>query len=335
MYHLIRPLLFKMDAEDAHEFIKKSIASLPSTYRFFCRENYSKAQKDLRFTQKIGDLVCPYPVGIAAGLDKNAEMMDFWRHFPLGQIEVGTVTVRPQEGNPRPRLFRLKEEQSLLNRMGFNNDGSDIVLERLERYRHRYGWKSGGPLIGVNIGKNKETSLEAAHREYALLAQKFKGVADYIAINISSPNTSDLRNLQSADYLENLLEKVKEKAEGKTLLLKISPDLTLQEVDEIFSLCQRMKVSGIIVTNTTIIKEVGVGGVSGKMLFERAKIIRQHLLELNKGNEQFSIIGSGGFSKVEEMKDFWEKGGSLIQLYSALIYEGPGIFEKIRSCMLS
>jgi dihydroorotate dehydrogenase len=268
-----------------------------------------------------------FPVGLAAGLDKNAEAIDFFTKIPFGCVEVGTVTPKPQQGNPKPRMFRLKEEESLLNRMGFNNQGADKV------FSHIQGSKRHGKVLGVNLGKNKVTSQEMAPRDYKVLFEKFSGIADYLVVNVSSPNTPGLRDLQNIESLRLIFEELVtlRVSQKVPLYLKISPDLSFDDLPGIIALAREFNLSGIIATNTTIRKDIGVGGISGKLLHNKARDMRAKLLELVEKGESLEIIGVGGISHFDDLKEFWSLGGKVCQIYTSFIYHGPQILHHFSS----
>ncbi len=266
------------------------------------------------------------PIGLAAGLDKNAEALSFLTSLPFGFVELGTVTPKPQAGNDKPRLFRYPEEESLRNRMGFNNFGADVVLENLLKARRR------GKIIGANLGKNKVTSNEDAPSDYALLYEKFAPHSDYLVINVSSPNTPGLRDLLKDAGLRQIFEAVDQKrsAVKKPLLVKVSPDMALEELSSVVGLVNEFKLDGIIATNTTIMKERGEGGMSGRVLTKKARETREYLLkEIKHSKSDCVLIGVGGFSGFNDLMDFWRAGGSLVQIYSAFIFQGPQILFDI------
>lgn len=269
------------------------------------------------------------PFGLAAGFDKNAEALEFLSRLPFGFLEIGTVTLSPQEGNEKPRLFRMPHEESLRNRMGFNNLGAEQVLANINSYQER------SVPIGINLGKNKSTPNEFAHNDYSLLYKKLSPVADYLVINVSSPNTPHLRDLLKESGLRDIFMAVKKERDQypKPLYVKISPDMTFQEIDHVILLVKEFALSGIIATNTSIMKEKGEGGVSGKLIYQKAKSIRSFLLQRLKETPTIELIGVGGFSSFEEMNDYWREGGRLIQLYTSFIYQGPTLLFQLESTL--
>ncbi len=310
-------MAFKLDAEVAHELTIKSMNYLapwvnnrPSDPRFHC------SSFGLNFKN---------PIGLAAGLDKNAEAISFLSYLPFGFIEVGTVTPVPQAGNAKPRLFRYPDEESLRNCMGFNNLGMDLVFKNIENANRRE------KILGVNLGKNKITPNELAKNDYATLYQKFAPIADYLVINVSSPNTPGLRDLLQDSGLREIFQEValKRKVCARPLLVKVSPDMTHEELTSVVELVKEFNLTGIIATNTTIMPERGAGGVSGKLLFQKARLTRQYLLEQLKETPEIELIGVGGFGSFEDCLDFWSRGGKLIQLYSSFVFQGPKILHDI------
>ncbi len=266
------------------------------------------------------------PVGLAAGLDKNAEAIAFLTHLPFGFIEIGTVTPKPQAGNDRPRLFRYPAEESLRNRMGFNNQGAEAVLEHLKHAKKR------NKIIGANLGKIKVTTNEEAPKEYASLYKIFAPHADYLVINVSSPNTPGLRDLLSDKGLRLIFEAVALEREffRKPLLVKVSPDMDSTQLASVVGLAREFSLDGIIATNTTIMPERGEGGISGRLLTRKARETREILLqEIKATNAQLELIGVGGISDFEDLMDFWKAGGKLAQIYSAFVFKGPAFLYEI------
>jgi dihydroorotate dehydrogenase len=276
------------------------------------------------------------PIGLAAGFDKNATMFNDLEYLGFGFIEIGTVTPKAQNGNERPRLFRLIKDKAILNRMGFNNDGLHAVKERLKKR------KKTRLIIGGNIGKNKLTSNEKAIDDYKLCFDELFDVVDYFVVNVSSPNTPNLRELQEKEPLMKILSELQimnfQKSFQKPILLKIAPDLSFEQLDDIIEIVQETKIAGVIATNTTInrsdlktenafVESLGPGGISGKPLSKRSTDVIKYLHE--KSNASFPIIGVGGIHSPEDAIEKIRAGASLIQLYTGFIYEGPAIVKKI------
>ena len=281
------------------------------------------------------------PFGMAAGFDKNAEMVKELGQLGFSHVEIGTVTRHAQEGNPKPRLFRLKKDLSLINRMGFNNDGADAVARRLEKLRSS---SRNLPVIGVNIGKSKITELEDAVSDYEYSAEKLAPFADYIAVNVSSPNTPGLRSLQAIDQLEPILKGVIAKAAGKPVLVKIAPDLADEDVLGVAALATKLGLSGVIATNTTVsrsslktdsqsVAAMGAGGLSGPVLKDRSIEVLK-LLRANLPSE-IAIISVGGVFSSSDVSQRLELGASLVQGYTGFVYEGPLWARKINRGLLS
>ncbi len=317
LYPLFKNIAFKFDAELAHELTIKSMKLLAPWV--------NNIPTDSRFQLNAMGLNFKSPIGLAAGLDKNAEAIGFLSYLPFSFIEVGTVTPLPQSGNLKPRLFRYPKEESLRNCMGFNNHGMDAVLKNIQNADRRE------KILGVNLGKNKITENVNAHLDYAKLYEKFAPYSDYLVINVSSPNTPGLRDLLQDSGLREIFKavSVKRKLNPKPLLVKVSPDMSLEELSSVVNLVKEYSLSGIIATNTTIIPERGAGGVSGKILYEKAKLTRTFLLNALRETPEIELIGVGGFSNYEQILDFWKEGGKLVQLYSAFVFQGPGILFDI------
>ncbi|HCN83835.1 MAG TPA: dihydroorotate dehydrogenase (quinone), partial [Sphingobacteriaceae bacterium] len=274
------------------------------------------------------------PVGLAAGFDKNAEWVEELGNLGFGFIETGTVTPLPQPGNDRPRMFRLPDDAALINRMGFNNQGVDVVADRLRRV------KRNGLIIGGNIGKNKHTPNEDALGDYIKCFDRLFDVVDYFVVNVSSPNTPGLRELQEKEPLKNILGTLQQRNRkndiSRPILLKIAPDLTDSQLDDIVEIVKETGISGVIATNTTIsrddLKAPGslkeqAGGLSGKPLAKRSTEVIRYLSE--KSNKAFPIIGVGGIHTPEDAIEKLKAGASLIQIYTGFIYEGPGLVKRI------
>ena len=325
---LVRPILFRLPPETAHELALHSLSLLPT--RLFTKRVSNPALKVERF-----GLTFPNPVGLAAGLDKNGVALQPLAALGFGFIEAGTVTYHPQPGNPRPRLFRLREDEALINRAGFNNDGAAAFARRVEQHRPAC-------VLGVSIGKSKITPLEKATEDYLASFELVYKVADYVAVNVSSPNTPQLRELQQSQQLTSLLSALqkrnRELQQPLPLLVKLSPDLERGDLETIVDVVQRLEIDGIIATNTTNSRDnlrtdaqrvaaCGEGGLSGKPLRSRSTRMIAELYELTGG--RIPLIGVGGIFTAE---DAWEKitaGASLVQLYTGFIYKGPNIAREI------
>jgi len=322
LYQLFRQIAFRFDPERVHNFTFAFFHLLPKLMAMIMPGIEPNPK---RYGISTNGLSWTFPVGVAAGLDKEAQAVEFLSRLGFGAIEVGTVTPKPQAGNPKPRIFRYPQRQSLRNTMGFPNPGQHKIAQNIRACRYP-------ACIGVNLGKNKSTPDHRVHEDYLALYKTFAPIADYLVINISSPNTPGLRNLQSEALLRQLLSALEHERAKKPnkLFIKISPDLSFKEAESILAVATEFKLSGIIATNTTLLPEIGQGGVSGALLYERSRKIRNHLLGLVKDNSDFEIIGSGGFFKFDEILDFWRHGGKLIQVYTSFIYRGPAILQEVK-----
>ncbi|MEC4113606.1 quinone-dependent dihydroorotate dehydrogenase [Myroides pelagicus] len=333
---LIKPIFFRFDPEKVHHFtfgalkFFNRIPGVSAIIRANCQVN------DSRLEREVFGLKFKNPVGLAAGLDKDAKLYSELENFGFGFIEIGTLTPKGQPGNPKKRLFRLKEDGGLINRMGFNNGGVEEAVERLK--------KNKGTLIGGNIGKNKVTPNENAIDDYEICFEALFPYVDYFVVNVSSPNTPNLRALQDKEPLMALLNalqiKNNKKEQAKPILLKIAPDLTDDQLLDIIDIVKETKIAGVIATNTTIgrdnlksIHQQETGGLSGKPLTKRSTEVIRFLSE--KSNKAFPIIGVGGIHSAADAIEKLEAGASLVQLYTGFIYEGPGLIKAINKELLS
>lgn len=324
-----------MNPEKAHHTVTNGLKTFAKIWgsKAFLKSIY--AVDDRRLEREVFGLKFKNPVGLAAGFDKNAEYIEDMSKFGFGFIEIGTVTPRPQPGNDKPRMFRLVSDAALINRMGFNNQGADVAAGRLKHLKNREG-----VIIGGNIGKNKITPNEEAVNDYIYCFNALFEYVDYFVVNVSSPNTPGLRDLQEKEPLKKILHTLQDlnhsKYAQKPILLKIAPDLTNSQLDDIVEIVQDTHIAGIIATNTTIsrdgltsnpeiVKETG--GVSGKPLKKRSTEVIRYLAE--KSNKSFPIIGVGGIHSASDAQEKLDAGASLIQLYTGFIYEGPGLVSKI------
>ncbi len=337
---LIRPLLFRFDPERIHHFsfrFLKIALALPGA-KALARLFFVKTDPALE--REVFGLRFPNPVGLAAGFDKNAELMDELACLGFGFIEIGTLTPRPQPGNERPRLFRLRADRALINRMGFNNHGAAAAAERLRRRKSRV-------LVGGNLGKNKTTPNEGATADYLDAFRELHPVVDYFVVNVSSPNTPGLRDLQEKEPLTRLLNELQTSnlklQTPKPILLKIAPDLTDSQLDDIIEIVLETGTAGVIATNTTIrrtesdgsplrtdpavITAAGAGGLSGPPLQDQSTHVIRYLVE--KSGHAFPVIGVGGIETAADAREKLEAGASLVQLYTGFIYEGPGVAKRI------
>lgn len=331
MYSILRYFLFLFNAETAHYIAMNSLRTI--CFIPFVKQILHAIYFRKNPIQAFG-IHFPNQVGLAAGFDKNAQYVDVLEAIGFGHIEVGTVTPKPQAGNDKPRLFRLPKDQAIINRMGFNNDGADIISERLLKYKNRR------IVLGGNIGKNKITPNEDAHLDYLYCFQKMYDVVDYFVVNVSSPNTPNLRELQEKDSLtkifSTLFEERNTKKIKKPILLKIAPDLTHNQLDEIASLVNELSIDGLITTNTTIsranlftekemIEAIGAGGLSGKPVLEKSTEVLSYL----SSKIQVPIIGVGGIFSADDALLKNNAGASLVQLYTGFIYRGISLVKEI------
>lgn len=335
MYKLVRSLLFLFDAEFIHEISTKLIKFynyIPFVSKLL-RKNYLISDKLLE--KEVFGIKFPNPVGLAAGFDKNASFYNDFRNFGFGFIEIGTVTPLAQEGNPKKRIFRLSKDKALINRLGFNNYGIRRIKKNLDKKRNI--------IVGANIGKNSFTKNEEAYKDYLKCYNELYPYADYFAINISSPNTKGLREFHNKSLLEPLIEKITSlnfrKPNPKPILLKISPDLSFNELDQIIEIVLDYKIDGIIATNTSISREGLIsknkdetGGVSGKPINKRSNEIISYISK--KSNKAFPIIGVGGIMSAADAVEKIKSGADLVQLYTGFIYKGPSLIKKINNLLL-
>ncbi|SFD48630.1 quinone-dependent dihydroorotate dehydrogenase [Spirosoma endophyticum] len=342
---IILPLLFRFDAETIHHTVStllKFALAIPGISAL-CRKLY--VVEDKRLARTVFGLTFPNPVGMAAGFDKNAELISELSDLGFGFVEIGTVTPRPQPGNPRPRLFRLKADQGLINRMGFNNKGAGPAAGRLRNFAQNRGNRQ--VIVGGNIGKNKDTPNENALSDYLSSFRELFDAVDYFVVNVSSPNTPGLRDLQERGPLTHLLtalqQENRQRSIPKPILLKIAPDLTNGQLDDIISIVADTKIAGVIATNTTInraglttnstlVEQIGAGGVSGRPLRERATEVIRYLHQQSGG--AFPIIGVGGIFSADDAQEKLRAGASLVQVYTSFIYEGPALAKRINQGLL-
>lgn len=336
MYNaLIKPILFSMDAEKAHHFAAGSLRNMSKIPGIPALWRSMYSLKDSTLEREVFGLKFPNPVGLAAGFDKDAVMIDQLSCFGFGFVEIGTLTPKAQEGNPKPRLFRLKDDKALINRMGFNNMGLDAAVENLKKRKSKI-------IVGGNIGKNKVTPNQDAISDYLICLKALHAHVDYFTVNISSPNTPGLRELQDKEPLTALLREVisanKQTAVPRPVLLKIAPDLTLHQIDDILQIAADTGLDGLIATNTTIAREgliatsealqnIGTGGLSGQPLEARSTQIIEYIVKETRGN--LPVIGVGGIMNADDAMRKLDVGASLIQLYTGFVYGGPGLPKRI------
>jgi dihydroorotate dehydrogenase len=336
MYRLFRPFLFRLDPEWAHALTLRLVALAGdlAPARAILRRSFCLPDPRLRI-RALG-LEFPNPVGLAAGYDKDGRGIRGLACLGFGHLELGTVTPLPQPGNPRPRIFRLPEDAALINRMGFPNAGAEGLLRRLRRIRHP------GVVIGVNLGKGVSTPLEQAGEDYLGLLRSFYNHCDYLAVNVSSPNTVGLRRLQAREHLESLLRslaaerRVLSQATGRQvpLLVKLAPDLTEDELAEAAGAILDVGLEGIIATNTTLARPElrsrhrdETGGLSGQPLRRRSTEVIRHLARIC--GDRVTIVGAGGISGPEDAREKLDAGATLVQIYTGLVYRGPGLVREI------
>ncbi|MBK9048214.1 MAG: quinone-dependent dihydroorotate dehydrogenase [Bacteroidetes bacterium] len=337
---LIRPVLFLFDAEKVHHFVMnilKTAGKIPGMLKL---QESMFLVDDPSLERTVAGIKFRNPVGLAAGFDKDAKAIAELGSLGFGFIEIGTVTPKAQTGNPLPRLFRLPADQALINRMGFNNEGVDAAVTRLKK-KHKL-------IVGGNIGKNKITENENAINDYLICFEALFPYCDYFTVNISSPNTPGLRELQDKEPLIRLLEAVQQanhsKPVAKPVFLKIAPDLTPSQVDDIIEITLKTKLAGLIISNTTIsreslntgkteIEKIGAGGLSGKPVFEKSTALLKYVAE--KSGKQFALIASGGIFTPQQALEKLKAGADLVQLYTGFIYEGPALVKAINKELLN
>ncbi|MGH7781720.1 MAG: quinone-dependent dihydroorotate dehydrogenase [Candidatus Binataceae bacterium] len=330
LYKLAKPLLFQCDAETAH----RMTLSILSTWPLLAAP---ADPPELRI--KLWDMEFSNPIGLAAGMDKDAVAAGAWQGLGFGFAEIGTVTPRAQPGNPRPRIFRLPSDRALINRLGFPSDGMDAVARRIERMRER-----GIALkLGINLGPNKETAVERVAEDYAALVTRMGALADFIVVNVSSPNTPGLRTWQSPERMREIFTAIADGSKNTTrrppILLKVAPDLELDDLHRICDTALELAIDGIVATNTTLAREaVGItstqtGGLSGAPIRGRA---REFIREIYRhSGERLKIVGVGGVSSADDAWEHIRAGASLVELYTSLIYQGPGVAAEIKTGLMA
>ena len=352
MYKLIlKPIFFLFSPEQAHHLAMKlfKVGLNFPIVNLFLKNIYTIENEGL--TKEILGLKFKNPVGLAAGFDKDGKYLDVLPHLGFGFVEIGTVTPQPQDGNPKPRLFRLPKDEALVNRMGFNNAGVQNLVDKLITWKNKnVNVKTSSypsVLIGGNIGKNKITTNEEAVKDYEICFEALFNYVDYFVVNVSSPNTPNLRELQDKEPLTKLLSSLQvlnlQREKRKPILLKIAPDLTNSQLDDILEIVKNTQLSGLVATNTTIsrenlqtdplsIKSIGAGGLSGKPVKNRSTEVIRYLRE--KGEKNMVIIGVGGIASAADALEKMAAGADLIQIYTGFIYEGPSLVKKINRALL-
>lgn len=341
MYKIVlKPIFFLFDPEKIHHITFRlirfthRIPGVPALFRMLYK------LEDKRLERKVFGITFPNPVGLAAGMDKDARLVDEFGNIGFGFVEIGTLTPKAQPGNDKPRLFRLIKDEAIINRMGFNNHGAEDAAIRLKNRKSRV-------IVGGNIGKNKVTPNEEAVKDYELAFEALYDYVDYFVVNVSSPNTPNLRALQEKEPLKELLRAVKKKnADQKTpkpILLKIAPDLTEGQLDDIIEIVKETNIDGIIATNTTIdrsglktdkssVESIGAGGLSGKPLRDKSTAVIRYLVQ--KSDHSIPVIGVGGIHSAADALEKLEAGAALVQLYTGFIYEGPALIKEINKAVL-
>ncbi len=324
IYNFVRPLIFKLDPEIAHNLAINFLKFLPraATISVLNRE-----YENLK--QNLWNLDFANPFGMAAGFDKNAEVALTLAKFGFGFVEVGTVTPKAQIGNEKPRIFRLEEDRAIINRLGFNNSGAENFAKNVEKFFPQIKIP-----LGINIGKNKDT--EDAISDYLLLLERFGDKASYITINISSPNTKNLRDLQKEDQLDLFLSEIMKRKKKAPILLKVAPDLNVDEQEKIAEIVLKNKIDGMIISNTTIDRNLNLkskyasesGGLSGAPLFKKSNEVLKNFHKFTQG--QIPLVGVGGIASASDAYEKIKCGASLVQIYSAFIYQGFGLVEEIK-----
>ncbi len=326
---LLRPLLFSLDAETAHDLI---IALLRGASHVDPALRALNAFQPAPKPKTVFGINFPNPIGLAAGLDKNGVALPAWAAMGFGFIEIGTVTAKAQQGNPKPRIFRFPDQQALINRLGFNNDGADVIASRLRKLRESGRWP-GTCRVGINIGKSRITPLSEATDDYLYSFRLLRDFADYIALNVSSPNTPGLRELQEPRALSQLLRAIRNdnQISARPILVKIAPDLSSTELEQIIAVCEQSEVAAIIATNTTLDHSSippardQAGGLSGVPLRERSTALMRSVVAKSK----IPVIASGGISDAESARERFEAGAQLLQVYTGYIYRGPRLLREI------
>jgi dihydroorotate dehydrogenase len=341
---IIRPLLFRKDPEESHEMILRMLARLAFLYGTF--EDFYKIE-DQRLTVKIGPLTFPNPVGLAGGFDKNAWVPKMISSFGFGFMEVGAITAQAQPGNPKPRLYRLPEDYALINRLGFNNEGAQAIATKLDRLRAR----GGLPKIplGINIGRTKIVETKDAVADFLSCFETLFPHGDFFTLNVSSPNTPNLRDLQEKSLLRELLSAVQQKnyrlaarakIEPKAVFVKIAPDMEFSQVDEIIEVVDAVKLTGIVATNATAFKREGLksphgqepGGLSGRPISAMVTDFISHIYQITRG--RLPIIGVGGIFDAQDAYEKIKAGANAVQIYTGWVYEGPGAVKRINKGLL-
>ncbi len=326
LYSVFKNIAFKFDPEKIHDLTISSAHKAPQLADLF-----SPTSRDSRFKLTTNHMSWDFPIGVAAGFDKNALAISFFEKLGFGALEVGTITKKPQIGNPKPRIFRHGDINSIRNAMGFPNAGSEEILKNIKTS------DKSSIVLGSNIGKNKDTTEADTPQEYSYLYKMFAPFSDYLVVNISSPNTPGLRSFQKKEMLVPILEAInsERKVLPKPTFIKIAPDLNEEEVKMLCELSKEFQFSGIIATNTTIQHDFGKGGLSGDYIKPYSQKIRAQVCDILKEDPKQVIIGVGGISSYAEVKEFWKLGGHFAQVYTSFIYRGPELLREIEQGILN
>lgn len=341
MYKLIKPLLFQFNPEKAHHLTLSLLKTALAIPGYAAISDAALVPDNSKWNRTVAGLHFKNPIGLAAGFDKNAEYIPLIAHLGFGFIEVGTITPKPQSGNDTPRLFRLPKDKALINRMGFNNDGVEVMLKNLNHKKTIVAREKYKLIIGGNIGKNKITPNADAWKDYNICFEKLHPYVDYFVVNVSSPNTPGLRELQEKEplkYILSQLQNLNNKMGKKPLFLKIAPDLTDTQLNDIISVVKETFLTGLIISNTTInrsglltsekeIEAIGAGGLSGKPLLQKSNDVLWYVRRI--AGKDLVLIGAGGVLNGDDANSKFDRGASLVQVYSGLIYEGPGFVKNI------
>jgi dihydroorotate dehydrogenase len=320
-----------MDPEQVHEL---AIATLETLSRLPWLLDRIPRPGDQRLNREVFGVRFPNPIGLAAGFDKNGLALPAWEALGFGFIEIGTITAQGQSGNPRPRLFRIPEMKALINRLGFNNEGVEKIALRLDRLRQSSAWPNIP--VGINIGKSKIVPLEDAVADYLRSFKRLQGLGDYFVLNVSSPNTPNLRKLQEKAAIEGLFKAIQQQNQNKPILVKIAPDLTLEQLDQILALAKEYRLAGVVATNTTIDQQMipenkrQTGGLSGRPLCARSLEMLRHI----KRHSPLPVISVGGIMSEDDAKARFDAGAELVQIYTGFVYHGPRLVRAIAAALV-
>jgi len=320
-----------MDPEQVHEM---AIGVLETLSHLRWLLDVVPRPSDQRLNREVFGVRFPNPIGLAAGFDKNARALPAWEALGFGFIEIGTITAQGQAGNPRPRIFRVPEQNALINRLGFNNEGVEKIARRLEQLLRSSAWPKIP--VGINIGKSKIVPLEEAATDYVRSFQRLQRLGDYFVLNVSSPNTPDLRKLQEKTAIEELFKAIQQQNQGKPLLVKIAPDLTLEQVDHVLALATKYQLAGVVATNTTTDQQTipdnkrESGGLSGRPLRPRSLEILRHI----KKHSPLPVISVGGIMSEDDAKERFDAGAELVQIYTGFVYRGPRLVREIATALV-